>query len=138
MYLKKNKKEPQKYFKLSIVLVQVAKLYFIPRLILQMSNKLMVTLKMKTFDIKQWNTDIRSVRPNKKPIILILSWKYINKIITYFIWKKKLFLSIETRDTQKQWTFFMPRLWFLMTISHLQEPELIEKWADFSARIGKM
>lgn len=90
MYLKKNKKEPQKYFKLSIVLVRVAKLYFIPRLILQMSNKLMVTLKMKTFDIKQWNTDIRSVRPNKKPIILILSWKYINKIITYFIWKKKI------------------------------------------------
>ena len=50
------------------------------RVILQMSDQLMATLKMTTFNITKRNTDIKSMRLKKKPI-LNLSLMYIYKII---------------------------------------------------------
>lgn len=46
-----------------------------------MSDQLMATLKMMTFNITKRNIDIKSTRLKKKPIILNLSWKYTYKII---------------------------------------------------------
>lgn len=91
MYLLENKKELQMCFKLSISYCRQHGFVVILRVILQMSDQLMATLKMMTFNITKRNIDIKSTRLKKKPTILNLSWKYTYKIIIQFILKKSCF-----------------------------------------------
>ena len=81
MYLMEKKKELKTCFKLSISYCRWHGFIIILRVILQMSDPLMATLKMRTCNITKRNTDIKSTMLKKKPTVLNLSWKCIYKII---------------------------------------------------------
>ena len=48
----------------------------------------MVSLKTKTSDVKEKNTDVRTMKWKKKPMILNPNWKYLYDIMMCFILKK--------------------------------------------------